>query len=87
MQQIFYKEDVDKPVIARNAEIAAVLGVKPAMVALAWVLGNPAVTAPIVGATKLYQLEDAVAALELSLDDEHRLALQELYKPHAVSGH
>jgi aryl-alcohol dehydrogenase-like predicted oxidoreductase len=56
-------------------------------VALAWLLHKPGVTAPIVGATKLEHLEDALAAEQLSLSDEEIARLEERYVPHAVVGH
>ena len=59
----------------------------PAQVALAWVLHRPGVTAPIVGATKLQHLDDALAAEELELEDKEMARLEEPYVPHAVSGH
>jgi aryl-alcohol dehydrogenase-like predicted oxidoreductase len=67
--------------------VAAERGVSRAQVALAWVLRHPAVTAPIVGATRLEHLDDAVAALELHLDDEEVSRLEEPYQPHPVRGH
>ncbi|MGA3181103.1 MAG: aldo/keto reductase [Verrucomicrobiota bacterium] len=54
----------------------------PSQVALAWLLDKPAVTTPIVGATKPHHLEDAVAALSVTLTDEETGRLQELYQPH-----
>ena len=68
------------------AEVAAARGVSSAQVALAWLLHKPGVTAPIVGATKLEHLEDALAAEELSLSDEEIARLEEPYVPHPVSG-
>ena len=59
----------------------------PAQVALAWLLHRPGVTAPIVGATRLSHLEDAVAAEQLELSEEEMKELEEPYLPHAVSGH
>jgi 1-deoxyxylulose-5-phosphate synthase len=61
--------------------------VSTARVALAWLLHKPGVTAPIVGATKVEHLEDAVAAEELSLEPDEVERLEEPYVPHAVSGH
>jgi len=61
--------------------------VSRAQVALAWVLAQPGVTAPIVGATKLGQLDDAVAALALKLSPEEVAELEVPYVPHAVVGH
>ena len=59
----------------------------PAQVALAWLLHRPGVTAPIVGATKLEHLDDAIAAEQLALDADEIARLEEPYVPHAVSGH
>jgi aryl-alcohol dehydrogenase-like predicted oxidoreductase len=61
-------------------------GVSRAQVALAWLLAQPVVTAPIVGATKVSHLEDAVAAVDLRLDDAAVARLEEPYAPHAVVG-
>jgi aryl-alcohol dehydrogenase-like predicted oxidoreductase len=82
-----YMPEVDFPVIDRLGEIASGRGVSPAQVALAWLLHKPGVTAPIVGATKLEHLEDALAAEQLTLPDEEIARLEEPYVPHAVSGH
>ena len=82
-----YTPDVDFAVVDRTAEIAAARGVPPAQVALAWLLHKPGVTAPIVGATKLGHLEDAIAAEQLVLDADEIARLEEPYVPHAVSGH
>jgi aryl-alcohol dehydrogenase-like predicted oxidoreductase len=61
--------------------------VPAAQVALAWLLHKPGVTAPIVGATKLEHLDDAVAAEKLALDAAEIARLEEAYVPHAISGH
>jgi 1-deoxyxylulose-5-phosphate synthase len=82
-----YTPDVDFAVVDRVAELAAARGVAAAQVALAWLLHKPGVTAPIVGATKLEHLDDAVAAEELTLDANEIAALDEQYLPHAISGH
>ncbi len=68
-------------------EAAEKLGTKPAIVALAWVLSKPYVTAPIVGASKPHHLADAVAAAELKLDAPTIAKLEEPYQPKAVAGH
>ncbi len=78
--------EADKKVVERVAEIAAKRGVSRAQVALAWVLAKPVVTAPIVGATKLQHLEDAVAAVSLKLSAEEIKQLEEPYVPHTVAG-
>jgi aryl-alcohol dehydrogenase-like predicted oxidoreductase len=68
-------------------EVAGGHGVPPAQVALAWLLRRPGVTAPIVGATKLGHLEDALAAEKLVLSDGDVASLEEPYVPHPVLGH
>lgn len=82
-----YHVDADDRVVDRVAEVAAQRGVSAAQVALAWLLQQPAVTAPIVGASKPHHLEDAVAALSLKLAPEEIAALEEPYVPHPVLGH
>ena len=82
-----YKPDVDFAVVDRVAEVAGARGVPPAQVALAWLLHKPGVTAPIVGATKLQHLDDALAAEQLELSADEIARLEERYVPHAVSGH
>ena len=82
-----YTPEVDFAVIDRAGELAGERGVPPAQVALAWLLHKPGVTAPIVGATKVAHLDDAVAAAELRLSDDELERLEEPYAPHAVSGH
>jgi 1-deoxyxylulose-5-phosphate synthase len=82
-----YHPEVDFTVVDRLDEVAAARGVPSARVALAWLLGKPGVTAPIVGATKLGHLEDALAAEALALSDDEVAQLEEPYVPHAVSGH
>jgi aryl-alcohol dehydrogenase (NADP+) len=76
----------DRTVVERVSEVAAELGVSRAQVALAWLLAQPVVTAPIVGVTKPSHLEDAVAAVDLRLDDDVLARLEEPYAPHAVAG-
>ena len=83
----FHAGDVDAAIRRRLHEVAARHGVAPARVALAWLLGRPAVTSPVVGATKAAHLDDALAALALELDDEGRHALEELYRPREVLLH
>jgi aryl-alcohol dehydrogenase-like predicted oxidoreductase len=81
-----YRPDLDMPVIDRAAEVAAQRGVSTAQVALSWLLHKPGVTAPIVGATRLEHLEDALAAEQLALSAEEIARLEEPYVPHPVSG-
>jgi aryl-alcohol dehydrogenase-like predicted oxidoreductase len=82
-----YNQLTDFDVVERVAEVAAERGVPAAQVALAWLLHKPAVTAPIVGATKVEHLEDALAAEQLTLSDEEIARLEEPYAPHPVLGH
>jgi aryl-alcohol dehydrogenase-like predicted oxidoreductase len=82
-----YTPEIDFDVVQAADEVAAQRGVSTAQVALAWLLHKPGVTAPIVGATKLEHLEDALAAEQLSLSDEEMARLEERYVPHAVVGH
>jgi 1-deoxyxylulose-5-phosphate synthase len=79
--------EADFDVVDRVAEVAARRGVPPAQVALAWLLHRPGVTAPIVGATKLSHLADALAAEELELSEQEMGHLEEPYLPHSVLGH
>jgi 1-deoxyxylulose-5-phosphate synthase len=82
-----YVPELDFPVVDRAGEVAAPRGVPAAQVALAWLLHKPGVTAPIVGATKLDHLEDALAAEQLQLSEDEIARLEEPYVPHATSGH
>jgi 1-deoxyxylulose-5-phosphate synthase len=82
-----YNQPTDFDVVDRVAEVAAARDVPPAQVALSWLLHKPGVTAPIVGATKLSHLEDALAAEQLSLSEEEIQRLEEPYVPHPVLGH
>jgi len=79
--------DADRKVVEAVARVAAARGVPRAQVALAWVLSKSVITAPIVGATKLQHLDDAVAALSLKLSAEEIAALEAPYVPHAMVGH
>jgi aryl-alcohol dehydrogenase-like predicted oxidoreductase len=81
-----YRPEFDVPVIDRLVDVAAEIGVPQAQVALAWLLHKPGVTAPIVGATKLEHIEDALAAESLSLSDEQIARLEEPYVAHPVAG-
>jgi 1-deoxyxylulose-5-phosphate synthase len=81
-----YRPDLDVPVIDRVGEIAAERGVPAAQIALAWLLHKPGVTAPIVGATKVEHVEDALAAEALSLSGDEIEQLEAVYVPRPVSG-
>jgi aryl-alcohol dehydrogenase-like predicted oxidoreductase len=82
-----YNSPADFDVADRLTEVAAERGAPPAQVALAWLLTRPGVTAPIVGATRLGHISDALAATELTLTGEEMRRLEELYLPHPVLGH
>lgn len=77
-----YDQDQDAPIVDAVERIAAERGIPMAQVALAWVLRNPVVSAPIVGATKPHHLADAVAALDVALTDDEVAALEAPYQPH-----
>ena len=79
--------EADRKVVEAVAAVAAARGVPRAQIALAWVLQQPGVTSPIVGATKVEHLDDAVAALSLRLSPEECATLEAPYVPHAVVGH
>ena len=79
-------EEADSPVIDRVGEIAKARGISHAEIALAWLLHKPAVTAPIVGATKSHHLQEAVAAVDVKLSDAEIEALEERYVPHRIAG-
>jgi aryl-alcohol dehydrogenase (NADP+) len=82
-----YYQGYDFQIVDRVSELAQKRGVSNAQVALAWVLAQPGVTAPIIGASKMYQLEEAVRALEIQLTADERKFLEEPYRPHPVLGH
>jgi len=82
-----YHTDADFDVVDRLAEVAAERGMPPAQVALAWLLSRPGVTAPIIGATRLGHITDAMAAGQLTLTGEEVQCLEQPYVPHAVLGH
>ncbi|MFI9592611.1 aldo/keto reductase [Nonomuraea sp. NPDC052265] len=79
--------DADFDVVDVVRAVAAERGLPPAQLALAWLLGRPGVTAPIVGASKVSHLDDAVAAVEVSLSEEETARLEVPYRPHQVIGH
>jgi 1-deoxyxylulose-5-phosphate synthase len=83
---LYYRES-DFTVVDRITEIAQKRGVNNAQVALAWMLSKPEVSAPIIGASKMSHLEDALKALEIKLDPEEIKALEEPYEPHPILGH
>ena len=85
--QKMYYQPSDFAVVERVTAIARQRGVSNAQVALAWLLAKPGVTAPIIGASKMQHLDDALAALTLKLDEAELRALEEPYQPHPVLGH
>jgi len=82
-----YYRPTDFDIVERVLELAAQRNVKPAQIALAWVLSKPGICAPIVGASKLYQLEDALGALDVKLTPEEINRLEQHYEAHPVLGH
>jgi aryl-alcohol dehydrogenase-like predicted oxidoreductase len=82
-----YDHPSDQDVIDATRRVAEARGVSAARVALAWLLSKPVVTAPIIGATKMAHLDDAIAALDLELTAEDIKQLEAPYRPHAVRGH
>jgi 1-deoxyxylulose-5-phosphate synthase len=78
--------DEDRVIVERVAETAAKRDVSPAQIALAWLLRNPVVSAPIVGATKPQHLADAIAAVDVELDEDEVTYLESEYTPHGVAG-
>jgi aryl-alcohol dehydrogenase (NADP+) len=82
-----YYQESDFAVVDAVSDIAAKRGVPNAQIALAWLLSRKGVTAPIVGASKMQHLEDAIAAASLTLSDEEIAALSKPYTPHRVLGH
>ena len=83
---LYPQEQADKAVVERVGHVAKQIGVPMAQVALAWVLANEVITAPIVGVTKTHHLEDAIAALDVDLGAEQIVHLEEPYQPHEVAG-
>lgn len=82
-----YYQDSDYTVAENVAALAQERGVSPAQIALAWILHKPDINSPIIGATKMHHLEEALAALELSLSTEEIERLEAPYQPHPVLGH
>ncbi len=82
-----YYQDTDFETLDRVMELAKGRGVSPAQIALAWMLHKPGITSPIIGASKMYQLEEAVAALDIQLSAEDMAYLEAPYRPHPILGH
>jgi aryl-alcohol dehydrogenase-like predicted oxidoreductase len=87
MAHDFYFTDTDFQIVDRVVELAQKKGVKPAQIVLAGLLHQPGVTAPIIGVSKMYQLEEAVGALDVDLSLEECAYLEELYQPRRLLGH
>ncbi len=85
--KMLYYTEGDFEVAAATRTVAEKRGVKPAQIALAWILQAPGVTAPIIGTTRADHITEAVAALEIKLEDEEVEALESPYRPHRVLGH
>ncbi len=85
--QDMYYRDTDFQVVDRVVELAARMGHKPAQLALAWLLNKQGIDSPIIGATKMYQLEDAEIATTMKLSHEEMKYLEEPYVPHPILGH
>ena len=85
--QRFYYQDSDFAVVEALRKVAAARGESMARVAYAWLLGRPGVSAPIVGASKVWQLEEAVGAVDLALSADEVNAIESEYRPHPVLGH
>ena len=81
--RLYYTES-DFKIVERVVALADRRGVSPAQIALAWLLHQPGVTAPIVGASKMEQLDQAIAAVDITLTEDDRRELEELYQPHPV---
>jgi aryl-alcohol dehydrogenase (NADP+) len=82
-----YYSDADFDIVDRVADLAKRRHVTPARIALAWILHRPGVTAPIVGASKMEQLEQAIGALDVDLEPSEMAELEAPYRPHAILGH
>jgi aryl-alcohol dehydrogenase (NADP+) len=84
-QKLYYRPS-DFTVVDRLTEIATKRGVQNSQVALAWILAKPGVSAPIIGASKMDHLDQALEALKIRLDESELKALEEPYEPHPVLG-
>jgi aryl-alcohol dehydrogenase (NADP+) len=84
--KMLYREE-DRIVVEAVSEVAAARDVSPAQVALAWIMAKPGITAPIIGATTMAHLDDAIAALDLELTGDEIDRLEASYFPHQVAGH
>ena len=85
-QGLYYK-DSDYTVVDRLTEVAKQRGVSNSQIALAWILSKPGVTSPIIGASKMPHLDEALKAIEIKLTPEEVKSLEEPYEPHPILGH
>jgi aryl-alcohol dehydrogenase (NADP+) len=85
--QSMYYQDSDFEVVDRLTSVARKHGASNAQIALAWILHKPGITSPIVGASKMSHLDDALKAIEIKLSEEEIKSLEEPYQPHRVLGH
>jgi aryl-alcohol dehydrogenase (NADP+) len=84
--RMYYSEG-DFAVVDRVVELAGKHGVQPAQIALAWMLHKPFVAAPIIGASKMEQLDQLLGAMDVKLDAAEIAHLEEPYQPHRIAGH
>lgn len=82
-----YYQESDFKIVDRVVELAEKRGVTPAQIAMAWILQKPGVVSPIIGASKMHHLDEAVEAVEIELTEEDVVYLEELYQPHPILGH
>jgi len=85
-RELYFREE-DFIIADRTNEIAEARGVTGSQIALAWLLNKPHIVSPIIGATKLEHLEEAIAALDIKLSEDEVGRLEDLYKPHLILGH
>ncbi len=85
-KQLYYQED-DFAVAERLGQVAEKRGLPNMQIALAWLLSKPGVTAPIIGASKMHHLDEALSAVQVKLTAEEVKQLEEPYKPHHILGH
>lgn len=84
---LYPEDDINFAIVDRVKEVADRLGKKTAQVALAWMLHKPGMTAPIIGATKLHHLEDALGAVDVTLTPDDIAHMEAPYQPRAIAGH
>jgi aryl-alcohol dehydrogenase-like predicted oxidoreductase len=87
LDKVLYDQPSDLAVVDAVRALAGARGVPPAQIALAWLLRNPVVAAPIIGATKLAHLDDAIAAVDVVLSPDEVKLLEQPYRPHPIRGH